>query len=221
VREARWRRVFEAVRNGIEILAAAAALGVAAGWLAWSASRLFEAERPRLPLVVVVLATTLIFGWAAAVVPFGWVLGASLVLGWTLVCLAAIDAVVMRLPDVLTVPLIAAGLAVSLALPGAPIAEHLAGAAVGYGVLAALAWAWRRWRRIDGIGLGDAKLLAAAGAWLGWRPLPQVVMIACALALAWIAIVAIARRAPLRGARIAFGLPLSLAMWIVWLYGPA
>jgi leader peptidase (prepilin peptidase)/N-methyltransferase len=207
--------------NGIEVLAATATLGLAAGWLAWWVSGLFEAGRPRLPLVIVVFATAVVFGWTAALTPFGWVRGASLVLGWTLLCLAAVDAVVMRLPDVLTLPLIAAGLTVSLALPGFPIAEHLAGAAVGYGVLAALAWAWRRWRRVDGIGLGDAKLLAAAGAWLGWRPLPQVVMIACALALAWIAIMAIVRHAPLRGARIAFGVPLSLAIWIVWLYGPA
>jgi leader peptidase (prepilin peptidase)/N-methyltransferase len=206
--------------NGIEVVAAAAALGTLAGWPAWWASGLFEAERPRLPLVMVALAAAVIFGWAAAVVPFGWVLAASLVLAWTLLCLAAVDAVAMRLPDVLTLPLIAAGLAVSLAVPGAPIAEHLAGAAAGYGVLAALAWAWRRWRGVEGIGLGDAKLLAAGGAWLGWRSLPEVVMIACALALAWIAIMAIARRAPLRGARIAFGVPLSLAIWIVWLYGP-
>ncbi|HXU99247.1 MAG TPA: A24 family peptidase [Caulobacteraceae bacterium] len=198
-----------------------AALGAAAGGLAWWVSGLFEAERRRLPLVTIVLATSVTFGWAAALVPFGWLLGASLVLAWTLGALAAVDAVALRLPDVLTLPLIAGGLMVSLALPDRPIAGHLAGAVAGYAVLAALAWAWRRWRGIDGIGLGDAKLLAAAGAWLGWRPLPEVVMIACALALAWVAFVAIARRTSPRGARIAFGAPLSLAIWIVWLYGPA
>jgi leader peptidase (prepilin peptidase)/N-methyltransferase len=194
---------------------------MAAGALAWMASGYFAAGRGRLPLAIVSLATAVVFGWAAAVIPFGWVLAATLILAWTLVSLAAIDAVALRLPDVFTLPLIAAGLVVSCFLPGASIIDHLAGAAAGYAVLAALAWAWRRWRGIDGIGLGDAKLLAGAGAWLGWRPLPEVVMIACGVALAWVAIMAVGRRTSWQGTRIAFGVPLCVAIWIVWLYGPA
>jgi leader peptidase (prepilin peptidase)/N-methyltransferase len=202
---------------GLEVLAAVA--GAPAGWLAWRVVRGYQADRPAPRVAVMLLATAAAFAWATMIVPPGWTLAASLVLAWVLVCLAAIDAIVFRLPDILTLPLILAGLAVSFLLPDAPVIDHLAGAIAGYGVLAALAFAWRRWRGEDGIGMGDAKLLAAAGAWLGWRPLPSVVVIACAVALIWIVVMALARRAPLRGTRIAFGVPLTLAIWIVWLYG--
>jgi leader peptidase (prepilin peptidase)/N-methyltransferase len=194
--------------------------GAPAGWLAWRVCRGFEAERPAPHVTVLMLAASAVFVWAAAVVPSDSILAVSLVLGWALISLTAIDAIAFRLPDVITLPLIVTGLAVSYLLPGAPIVDHLAGAAGGYGVLASLAWVWRRWRGEEGIGMGDAKLLAAAGAWLGWRPLPSVVVIACAVALTWIVVMALARRAPLRGTRIAFGIPLSLAIWIVWLHGP-
>ena len=202
-----------------EVLAAVA-MGAPAGWVAWRVARVYQADRSAPNIAVLMLATSAAFAWAAAVVPLGWILAASLALGWVLICLAAIDAMAFRLPDVLTLPLILAGLAVSFLLPDAPILDHLPGAVAGYGVLAALALAWRRWRGEDGIGMGDAKLLAAAGAWLGWRPLPSVVVIACAVALTWMVAMALARRAPLRGTRIAFGVPLTLATWIVWLYGP-
>ncbi|HEY7852552.1 MAG TPA: A24 family peptidase [Caulobacteraceae bacterium] len=208
------------MRFGFEVLAAATLLGPPAGWFAWRVTGAYEADKPRPSAVIMTLAVTAAFSWAAAVTPPGWVVAASLILAWGLVCLATIDAIAFRLPDSLTFPLIAAGLAGSFALPDAPVLDHLAGAAGGYAVLAGLAWAWRRWRGEDGIGMGDAKLLAAAGAWLGWRPLPSVVVIACAAALVWIVIMALARRAALRGARVAFGIPLSLATWIVWLYGP-
>ena len=204
---------------GLEILAAAA-LGAPAGGLAWVIVGAYEADRPRPPRWAMALLVAAVFAWASTVAPMSWILAASLALGWTLACAAAIDAIAFRLPDRLTLPLVVAGLGVSFALPAAPIVDHLAGAAAGYGVLAILAWAWRRWRGVDGVGMGDAKLLAAAGAWLGWRPLPSVVVIACAIALAWILITSIGGRTPLRGRRVAFGVPLSLAIWIVWLYGP-
>ena len=167
-----------------------------------------------------IFACLAVFGWGALVTPAPGVLALTLCLGWALVCLAAIDLAALRLPDIITLPLIIAGLVAAVFLPGAPIAEHAAGAAAGYGVLASLAWAFRRLRGEDGIGLGDAKLLAAAGAWLGWRPLPSVLVIACAAAFAWIAIRAATRGRAALSQRIAFGAPLALATWIVWLHGP-
>jgi leader peptidase (prepilin peptidase) / N-methyltransferase len=161
-----------------------------------------------------------VFAWAWAATPPGLVLALSLGLGWALLTLALIDARAHRLPDSLTLPLLAAGLAVAFALPGAPILDHLAGAAAGYGVLAAIGWAFWRLRGQEGLGLGDAKLLAAAGAWLGWRPLPTVLIVACALALAWIAVRAARGGGGALRAPVAFGPPLCAATWIVWLYGP-
>ena len=161
-----------------------------------------------------------IFLWAALAGPAGAILAASLVLGWTLVVLAAIDVLSFRLPDALTLPLLLAGLAVSLLLPDRPLLDHLAGAAVGWSGLAGLAWAYRRARGVDGLGLGDAKLLGAAGAWLGWTPLPSVLIIGCLVAFAWVGARTLRNGRAAAQERLAFGAPLSLAIWIVWLHGP-
>jgi leader peptidase (prepilin peptidase)/N-methyltransferase len=204
------------IRAALLVLAA-----LPAGWLvAVLAGREVEANAP--PAAVAVIAVTaLAFGWVTVRGPTTWpLLFASLALAWSLVCLAAIDLTAYRLPDAITLPLLAGGLAVSLLLPGRPVLDHLAGAAVGWGTLAAVAWAFRRWRGVEGMGPGDAKLFGAAGAWLGWTALPSVMLIACAAAFLWVgARVLRGGRAAARE-RIAFGVPLSLAILAVWLEGP-
>jgi leader peptidase (prepilin peptidase) / N-methyltransferase len=156
---------------------------------------------------------------ATLVVP-GWLLWASLALGWTLLVLAAIDLRHYLLPDALTLPLIAAGLAVAWLIEPARLGDHALGAAAGFIGFAVIAWSYRRLREREGLGRGDAKLLAAGGAWLGWQALPSVVALAAAVALA------VALAGALLGAklgattRIAFGPYLALAIWLVWLYGP-
>ncbi len=167
-----------------------------------------------------ILAVMVVFLWAAVMTSPTWVLAVGLALGWILVCLGAVDLVAFRLPNALTLPLLVAGLAVSVALPGRPILGHLAGAALGYGVLAAMAFGYRRWRGMDGIGLGDAKLLGASGAWLGWQNLPSVLIIACMAAFGWVALRYLFRGRETLSAPIAFGAPLCLATWVVWLHGP-
>jgi leader peptidase (prepilin peptidase)/N-methyltransferase len=144
---------------------------------------------------------------------------ASLGLAWTLVCLAAIDLTAYRLPDVLTLPLAAAGLGVALVLPGRPLPDHVAGALAGWGALAALAWAFRRWRGVEGIGMGDAKLFGAAGSWLGWAALPSVMLIACVAAFLWVGVRVLRRGPAAAREQIAFGAPLCLAILTVWLEG--
>jgi leader peptidase (prepilin peptidase)/N-methyltransferase len=202
-----------------EILAAAAA-ALPAGLGIERVGRLFAKGTPRPGLVWVVAGCLIIALWAALAGPPGPMLAASLALGWTLLALALVDAAAFRLPDLLTLPLVAGGLVVCLWRPQMGLIAHLAGAAAGYGVLALLAWFWRRWRGEEGMGLGDAKLLAAAGAWLGWRALPQVILIACAGAFVWIAIRALADGRASWREKVPFGAPLCLAIWLVWLYGP-
>ncbi len=204
--------------NQIAWAAGALAAAVPAGWAAARVARAYG-EQPAPPLAAMTAAALVVFTWAAAATPPGLVLALSLVLGWTLLTLAVVDARVFRLPDRLTVPLLGAGLAAAFVLPGAPILGHLAGAAAGYAVLAAIGWAFWRRRGEEALGLGDAKLLAAGGAWLGWRPLPSVLIAACLLALAWIAVRAARRGHATLRVRTAFGPPLCLAIWIVWLYG--
>lgn len=135
--------------------------------------------------------------------------GLTAVLAW----IAWIDARQLRIPDGLSLPLIGAGLVVAVLLPGRPLIDHLAGAAVGYAVFALIgAWFFRQ-RGVEGLGLGDAKLLAAAGAWLGWQALPWVVALGSLGALGF----ALARPSAGRGDPVAFGPWLALAFALVWI----
>jgi leader peptidase (prepilin peptidase)/N-methyltransferase len=157
---------------------------------------------------------------SAASVLSGWLLWASLGLGWTLLALATIDFRHYLLPDVLTLPLIPAGLAVTYALDPTLLEERALGAALGFGAFAAIGWAYRRLRGRAGLGLGDAKLLAAAGAWLGWPALPGLVVIAAVSALALALADALAGAKLAWTGKLAFGPYLALAFWLVWLFGP-
>jgi len=207
--------------NQIAWTAGALAAAVPAGWVARRIVRHYAEPPP--PLALTLAATAAIFTWAAAVTPAVMVLALSLVLGWMLLTLALVDVRAFRLPDPLTLPLLAAGLVGAFLLPDLlpdpPLWNHLAGAAIGYGVLAAIGWAFWRVRGEEGLGLGDAKLLGAGGAWLGWRALPSVLIIACLLAFALIAIRAAFQGPASVRRRIAFGAPLCAAIWVVWLAG--
>lgn len=156
--------------------------------------------------------------WAATETS-GGVLWLSCGLGWTLLTLALLDRRHFWLPDVLTLPLAAAGLAATTWLDPPSLTGHALAALLGWGAFAGVAFVYRRLRGRDGLGGGDAKLLAAAGAWLGPAALPGVVLIACSLALLEI----LARAAGSGGVRgtdrLAFGTWLAAGLWLAWLYG--
>ncbi len=159
--------------------------------------------------------------WAMWVMPPGPLLWASIGLAWALLWLTAIDIAVYRLPDALTLPLIGAGLFVSYALlPGRPVVDHGLGACLGFSLLWLLSVGFRRWRGREGLGLGDAKLTAVAGAWLGWAALPSVILIASLGGILLYGALTLLRGRMALSIPLAFGGPLALAMWLVWLYGP-
>ncbi|TDV09813.1 prepilin peptidase [Paraburkholderia caballeronis] len=95
-----------------------------------------------------------------------------------LIATSAIDLEHQLLPDVLTLPLLWAGLIVNLAGTFVTLHDAVLGAVAGYLALWCVYWAFRLLRGIEGMGYGDFKLLAALGAWLGWAALPQIVVIA-------------------------------------------
>ena len=143
---------------------------------------------------------------------------ASLLCCATLLALAWIDAETFWLPDLLTLPLLWAGLLfVSLASPW-QLTESLWGAAAGYDGLAGLNAGYRAWRGQPGLGGGDAKLLAALGAWLGWQALP-IVLLLSSLVGAIIGIGLILLRNHHQGKPIPFGPYLAIAGWIALLWG--
>lgn len=90
----------------------------------------------------------------------------SLLLAGVLLVLSVIDIRTHRLPDILTLPLIAIGLSLSFWVdPGLAFEVRLVGVALGFVTLWALSMLFLRLRGYHGLGLGDAKLPAAAGAY--------------------------------------------------------
>ncbi|MEZ5332949.1 MAG: prepilin peptidase [Thermoanaerobaculia bacterium] len=85
-----------------------------------------------------------------------------------LVVLGLIDAEHLLLPDRLTLPGIAAGLALQSWLP-VPLLDAVLGALVGAGGLILVINVWYWLRDEEGMGLGDVNLLAMIGAFLGWQ----------------------------------------------------
>lgn len=154
--------------------------------------------------------------WAALVVagPQGLVAAAF---GWWLLLIAAIDAERFWLPDVLTLPLLLAGLVAALAFDP-HWTDRLIGAVAGFAVLQLLAFAYRRVRGREGLGGGDPRFLGAIGAWVGWQGLPSVLLIAAAAGLVWALV--LSRGRPAADLRIPFGTALSAGAWLVYLYGP-
>jgi leader peptidase (prepilin peptidase)/N-methyltransferase len=157
--------------------------------------------------------------WALLVLP-GWIAWAGAALGWALLTLAWIDQDHFLLPDVITLPLAVAGLAVAWLIDPAVILDHLIGAAAGFVLFTAIAWFYRALRHRDGLGGGDAKLLGALGAWVGWQGLPTIVLYAAVSGLALALILAARGRRVELGHRLPFGPHLCLGGWLVWLYGP-
>jgi leader peptidase (prepilin peptidase)/N-methyltransferase len=91
-----------------------------------------------------------------------------LVFAWAMIALFVIDLQHKILPNVITLPGIAVGvLANALAGPG--WVASLIGAAVGAGILFAIAEVYYRVRHEEGLGMGDVKMLGMIGAFLGWK----------------------------------------------------
>jgi leader peptidase (prepilin peptidase)/N-methyltransferase len=209
--------------SGIVDLPSQTTLIVAAAAVPAGAAAAFAAQRFSLsaqpPYWVMIAACLLLWLWAVAAMPPGLILAATCVLGWVLLVLAAVDMIALRLPDMLTLPLIAAGLAVSWWLPDHDLLGHAIGAAAGLGAFWSIATLYQLMRGQEGLGLGDMKLAGAAGAWLGWQALAFVVLIACAVGLVWVGIAVLRRGRSALDERIPFGVALTFAIWLIWLYG--
>ncbi|WP_306131405.1 prepilin peptidase [Roseivivax marinus] len=146
--------------------------------------------------------------------------GAWLVAGilWTLMALAATDLAWFRLPDLLTMSLVALALPAAT-LPGGPgLSDALVGGAVGAGAFWALGAGYRAVRGRTGLGAGDIKLMAGIGALVGPWALPQTVLLAALAGLAGAAWDVRRRgRRALRAARpLPFGATLAVAAGVVW-----
>lgn len=130
-----------------------------------------------------------------------------------LVFLSWTDIKSFRLPNTLTLPLIILGVFQAYLLPS-DITASIIGAVIGYLVFFVIEIAYKKFRKIDGLGRGDAKLLAAGGAWCGWMGLPYIVLISSCVGLT------LALSPKYRALnRIPFGPCLALGIFMVWIGG--
>lgn len=135
-----------------------------------------------------------------------------------LLVLAVIDFRTQLLPDVLTLPLLWAGLLFQLLFQPLMLPSAVIGAMVGYLSLWSFYWLFKLVTGKEGMGYGDFKLLAALGAWLGWSFLPLMLILSAGIG-ALVGLAAQAYSPRLRGAPLPFGPFLALAGWVALLVG--
>lgn len=152
-----------------------------------------------------------------------WQLGAQpllvprLLLTAALIALFAIDLEFQILPNVITLPGLAAGLLFSIFLPPG-LRDALLGAALGGGLLWLIAEAWSRLRGVDAMGFGDVKMLAMVGAFLGWKLVLLTFVLSSFVGGALAAVLLAARRATWTSA-LPYGTFLALAAFVAALWG--
>ena len=171
---------------------------------------------PRYPAIELVTAVLSV----VTVAHFGFTLAAVAALGftWAIIPLCMIDYDRQLLPDSITLPLLWAGLALSLADVFTDSHSSIVGALAGYLSLWGLYHLFRLITGKEGMGYGDFKLLAAIGAWTGWQVLPVVVLFSSIVG-ALTGILLMLFRMHERGKPVPFGPFLASAGWISLLWG--
>ncbi len=175
--------------------------------------RVLALSTPIVELIGSVLAVTVLalHGWQLSSL---WIYAACM----TLLALAVIDLRTYLLPDMLTLPLLWAGLAYQLLYQPVMLSNAVLGAMAGYLVLWSFYWLFKLVTGKEGMGYGDFKLLAALGAWLGWSMLPLLLIVSAGLG-ALIGLVVQMLMPRLRGQPCLLGLFLALAGWVGLLVG--
>jgi len=144
-------------------------------------------------------------------------LGVRLLFTAMLIVLFGTDLQTMRLPNVITLPGVAIGIASSLVLPPG-LASSIVGAALGAALPWAIRWAWLRATGVDAMGLGDVKMLAMIGAFLGWQQVWVVLFLGTLCgSVVGIALLGLKKRS--LASRLPFGTFLALAAYVASLVG--
>ncbi|WP_104401329.1 prepilin peptidase [Vibrio penaeicida] len=152
---------------------------------------------------------------------FGFSYFSIALLFFTFVLIAAtfIDFDTLLLPDQLTLPLMWAGIALSLfEISPVSLTDSVIGAMAGYLCLWSVYYLFKLLTGKEGMGFGDFKLLAALGAWLGWQSLPIIILMS---SLVGVVFGVIQLRLQKKGIEQAFpfGPYLAIAGWVTLLFG--
>jgi len=117
---------------------------------------------------IVEIATGVVFAAGVAVFGVSWLLVSRLVFACALIVLFVIDLEHRILPNVITLPGIAAGLLSSAFLPPGLASALIGAAACGAGLWAMGELVSRALGK-DALGFGDVKMIAMMGTFLGWE----------------------------------------------------
>jgi leader peptidase (prepilin peptidase)/N-methyltransferase len=137
-------------------------------------------------------------------------------------CLAllAIDADFRILPDRITLTGIVVGVALSFFSRVRTPLSSAAGAALGAGGLWLVAFLYEKWKKVEGMGLGDVKMLGMIGALLGASGVIVSVLLASVTGSLVGLVLVIARRGSLKTA-LPFGVFLALGAVAALFWAPA
>ena len=151
---------------------------------------------------------------------FGYSVEMLMALGftWALVPLFLIDFDHQILPDSITLPLLWAGLVLSLFNVFVDTHSSIIGAVAGYLSLWSIYHLFKLVTGKEGMGYGDFKLLAAIGAWVGWQALPVVILFSSVVGAA-IGILLILFKGRDHSQPMPFGPFLAAAGWMTLLWG--
>jgi leader peptidase (prepilin peptidase)/N-methyltransferase len=94
-----------------------------------------------------------------------------------LLIITMIDLDTFLIPDILSLPGIALGLALSFFTPRLSWWESLMGIILGAGIFYLIAAAYALVRHKEGLGGGDIKLLGMIGAFIGWKGVPFTILV--------------------------------------------
>ena len=179
----------------------------------------------RYPLIEILTAA--LAAYVAWHFGFGWEALAAVFLTFALISISLIDIDHQLIPDAIVIPLLWAGLIMSLFHPlqGADSLfisprDAVVGAVAGYLSLWSVYQLFKMVTGKEGMGYGDFKLLAALGAWLGWQALPTIILMSAVVG-AVVGIALIILRGRDRQLPIPFGPYLAAAGWITMLFGEA
>jgi leader peptidase (prepilin peptidase) / N-methyltransferase len=174
------------------------------------------ASRTPADLVLTVVAGVLVLMFAITT----WNLrfaGVATVLGWTMLAIAAIDRRTFRIPDVLSLPAIPAGLLVTfLAISRDAALDHATAIVIAAGSLWLVRTGYAALRGRDGLGLGDVKLAAVAGAWTGTDGIASVLLLASCAALLVVGYLVVSGKSVSATMKLPFGTFLAPAIWLVF-----
>jgi leader peptidase (prepilin peptidase)/N-methyltransferase len=158
---------------------------------------------------------------AAVLLKYGLTLEAAITYGFVavLIVITFIDIDHRIIPDVISIPGIAAFFLAALLLPSVTWLDSLIGIVAGGGSLFLVAWLYHLITRKEGMGGGDIKLLAMIGAMIGWKGVLFTIFVSSATGTVVGLVVMLVKRQNMKLA-VPFGPFLAFGAVAYLFYGP-